>query len=243
MHRVADRVTVISSVLRERAWHFGRTDAKLIANGVHVDLLHAACERTAKVPGRILFVGRLEPMKGVDTLLRAFAQWKMENGIWKVGPSIHLRIVGDGSERGRLERLAKELNIMERVTFVGFVPVPAVYDEFAAAELFAGLSRSEALGNVFLEAQAAACPVVATNVGGIPDVVVDGQSGILIPPNDPQRAASSMLRILEQDTLRRSMAAAGTEKASQYEWSAIAKQYAAVYEALLRLERTSVVAR
>ena len=227
MHRCAHRVTVISSVLVERAKSFGRSDVSLIPNGIPLQAIIHACEAVAKVPSRILFVGRLERVKGVDVLLASLAELKVKSEKWEA------RIVGDGSQREALEDLAKQLGIADRVTFAGFVSVPAVYDEFAAAEIFVGLSRSEALGNVFLEAQAAGCAVIAARVGGIPDVVTDGETGILIAPDDPVSAANVLGSLLKDRAAREKLAANGTSHARKFDWSAIAERYAKVYEELL----------
>jgi glycosyltransferase involved in cell wall biosynthesis len=148
-------------------------------------------------------------------------------------PRIHVRIVGGGSLRRSLEELAEQLHIADRVTFVGFVSVPAVYGEFAAAEIFAGLSRSEALGNVFLEAQAAGCAVLGTAVGGIPDSVKDGVTGLLVPPDDPRVAAEAMARLIGDPSLRQRLSEAGKRHASSYDWKVIAQRYGEVYDALL----------
>lgn len=228
MHRAAHRVTVISSVLKKRAEILGRGDAVLIPNGVPLDLIREACGRVQKVPGRILFVGRLEPMKGVDTLLDAFA------ALSTVTSRAHLRIVGDGSLRQFLVSRFSSLVHDGRVSFAGFIPFPQVYEEFARAEIFCALSRSEALGNVFLEAQAAGCAVVGSNVGGIPDVVEDGKTGILVPPDDP-KAAAAALELLLQDTEKREALRRGAlERLERYDWKIIAQQYAQLYEELLR---------
>jgi glycosyltransferase involved in cell wall biosynthesis len=225
MHRSADALTVISNVLLERAESLGREDAVLIPNGMHVARLQEAVGRIPRVAGRVLFVGRLEQMKGIDTLLRAFAALRIEH-------ISHLRIVGGGSLCSSLEALARELGIADRVTFVGFVPVPAIYEEFAAAEIFAGLSRSEALGNVFLEAQAAGCAVVGTRVGGIPDSVTDGETGLLVPPDDPAAAREALERLINDAGLREKLSDAGREHAKKYDWSVIAERYAEVYESV-----------
>lgn len=226
MHRSADVVTAISSVLVERAKGF-RRNAVLIPNGIRVAELQAAKEE--RVPGRILFVGRLEPMKGVDTLLEAFAVMVRRAH----HDSVHLRIVGDGSERARLERQAADLGIADRVTFVGKVAHDAVAHEYAQAEIFCGLSRSEALGNVFLEAQAAGCAVVATNVGGIPDIVRDGVTGILVPPNNAEAAASTITHVLDNQTYHQALASAGRQNAENYDWKSISNQYDAIYQSCL----------
>ncbi len=231
MHAAADRITAISSVLVQRAQNFGYT-AQLIPNGIRSkELLEASMER---VPGRILFVGRLEPMKGVDTLLEAFAV--MVRGSQRLAPhhDSRIRIVGDGSQREMLERMATELGIADRVTFVGKVNHDQIAREYAQAEIFCGLSRSEAFGNVFIEAQAAGCAVVATDLGGIPDIVHHEVTGLLVPPNDPSAAATAIERLLGDADLRARLAKEGRLNAAKYDWNGIAEQYAAVYEELTK---------
>jgi glycosyltransferase involved in cell wall biosynthesis len=230
MHRSAHAITVISRVLAQRAQAFGR-ESVLIPNGIDRAAVERACGSHAKVPGRILFVGRLERMKGVDTLLTAFAA--MDNGQWTMDNerriTTKLRIVGDGSQRATLEKLAHDLGIADRVTFAGWVKVPEVFDEFAQAEIFCGLSRSEALGNVFLEAQAALCAVIGTRVGGIPDSVEDGVTGLLVPPDDAKAAADALRRLIDDSTIRERLARAGKEHARGYDWDSIAERYSDVY--------------
>ncbi len=238
MHRSANTVTAISSVLVERAKMFGK-EAVLIPNGIRLDLINHALSHRPKIDGRILFVGRLEKMKGVDVLLNAFAKLVRASApdAPTDGVAVHLRIVGDGSERKHLEQLARDLKITDRITFVGRVAPEKVADEFAQASIFCGLSRSEALGNVFLEAQAAGCAVVATNVGGIPDIVKDastslstgGETGLLVDPDDAEAAADAIKRLLEDDGLRVKLSENGQKHAQKYDWGVIAEGYREVY--------------
>ncbi|OGJ60972.1 hypothetical protein A3D88_01385 [Candidatus Peribacteria bacterium RIFCSPHIGHO2_02_FULL_52_16] len=221
--RSADRVTAISSVLQQVAQSYGR-EAVVIPNGLRL----ADIPVTEKIPGRILFVGRLEKMKGVDVLLKAFAALPT-----LAREQASLRIVGDGSERSALEALARDLKITDRVSFLGYVPTPAVYHEFAEAEIFCGLSRSEALGNVFLEAQAARCAVIATKVGGIPDIIKDRATGLLVPPDDADGARNAIETCLIDRSLAMKLAAAGKFHAQEYDWRSIAERYAEVYEEVL----------
>ncbi len=225
MHRRADRVTVISRALLDRAKRFGRVDATLLPNGVDFPAIRATCERFPKVPGRVLFVGRLRRMKGVDILLRAFSRLDF--------PQASLQIVGDGAERRSLETLVQQLKIGDHVSFVGQVPSSHVASVFAEAEVFCGLSRSEALGNVFLEAQAAGCAVIATRVGGIPDIVEDGKTGLLVPPEDIDAAAKALTLLLRDPAKRRELAEAGRGHAEAFDWSGIAGRYAEIYHGLL----------
>jgi glycosyltransferase involved in cell wall biosynthesis len=195
----------------------------VIPNGIDYEAFRAACARHAKVPGRILFIGRLEKMKGVDLLLAAFAQLK------KVTLPMKLHIVGDGSQRAVLESLARGFGIADRVRFLGRLAGALLLKEYAEAEIFCGLSRSEALGNVFLEAQAAGCAVVASDVDGIPEIVEDSVSGVLVEAKDTDAASKAMADLLGDAEQRKRFAEAGIERAKEYDWYVIAKRYTEQY--------------
>lgn len=262
IHRAPHHITAISKVLAERAASLGRTDVQVIPNGIPLHILTEARERWAKVPGRILFAGRLEPMKGVDTLLRAFAllsgqgsahstssgqavsdqkEGKNQNSKIKhhthishlmshVSPELH--IVGDGSLKKDLQKLARELGISKQVKFKGYLSGPFLAQEFAEAEVFCGLSRSEAFGNVFLEAQAAGGAVVATNIQGIPEIVPE-EAGTLVAPDQPEAAAEAIRHFLHSAEAREAAGQAGMQNAQHYDWSAVAAQYGRVYAEML----------
>ena len=219
--RRADTVTAISSALIAIVQPHRKDVVIKIPNGIHNAVFAEAKETHTKVPGRVLFVGRLEQQKGVDTLLEAFAQ---------VDAAAHLRIVGDGSRKKMLMQLAKDVQIEDRVTFVGRVRPEQIATEYAQAEIFCGLSRSEALGNVFLEAQAAGCYVIHTNVGGITDIVDDSAGcGIEVNDNMVAQTAQAMDAALKDDALRTRASESGIRRAAQYDWKDIAEQYAKLY--------------
>jgi len=220
-----DVVTAISKELISQAKLYGRKDTVHIPNGVHLKDV----PRHKPVPGRLLFVGRLEPMKGVDTLLQALKAIVENNP----DSNVHLHIVGDGGQRKNLEELSQALEIADRVTFVGKLSSTEVLDEYAHAEIFCGLSRSEAFGNVFLEAQACACAVVGTRIGGIPDIIHDGKSGILVMPEDSVMAAHEITKLLDDEILRTAIVHHGVANSVQYDWSKIAERYAKVYDSLV----------
>jgi glycosyltransferase involved in cell wall biosynthesis len=117
--------------------------------------------------------------------------------------------------------------------FLGRLTDLRLHRQFAEAEIFAGLSRSEALGNVFLEAQAAGCAVLATRTGGIPDIVHDDKSGLLIPPDDEKAAAEALEKLATDPQLRERLVKAGRENVLRYDWDLIAPKYAEVYRSLL----------
>lgn len=232
IHDAPDRITAISQALIERAKTFGRDDVVLIPNGISLHAVEEAVLFHQKIAGRILFVGRLETMKGVDTLLRAFALLVASHDPLPFDRHLlHLRIVGGGSQLNALTSLSCRLGIQKRVLFLGHISHSAIVDEYAQAELFCGLSRSEALGNVFLEAQAAGCAVIGTTVGGIPEIVHDGQTGVLVPPDDPEAAAQAMVRVLRDPRLRSALIGNAKQNARHYDWEGVARQYAGLYRA------------
>lgn len=238
-------VTAISGALSLLAAEHGRSDVMVIPNGIPLADIHRAMGGTEREPGRILFAGRLERMKGVDTLLRAFyklihlpairhpsppAMTQVEDLLPRPILQPVLRIVGDGSERQHLEQLARTLDIDTHVTFLGRLTTVDLFREYAEAEIFCGLSRSEAMGNVFVEAQAAGCAVIATTVGGIPEIVLDGETGMLVPPDDPGVTASALETLLTDHAFRAELSKHASAHAADFDWDGIAKSYAALYE-------------
>lgn len=227
MIRCANAVTAISSILAEQAEPYFGGNIRLIRNGIPFHELRRAAASMHKMPGRVLFVGRLEPMKGVDTLLRAFASLSTDLA------HACLHIVGEGSQMHTLKTLAANLHVEKHVRFLGYVRGPELLREYAEAEVFCGLSRSEALGNVFLEAQAAGCAVIATRVGGIPDIVHDEHTGLLVPPDDPASAASAIALLLRDSALRQSLAESGAQSVMQFNWDTIAALYGEEYRKMV----------
>jgi len=132
-------------------------------------------------------VGRLVPIKDVGTLLEALALASRE------APSLRLAVVGDGPERPALERRAADLGLHGLVAFTGWRrDLPAVY---AGLDAVALSSRNEGTPVALIEAMAAGRPVAATAVGGVPDVVEHERTGLLVPPGDPGRLASALVRL------------------------------------------------
>ena len=133
-------------------------------------------------------VARLEPEKGHPTLLEAWP------GVLRAVPDVYLLIVGEGSRRDELEAQARQLRIAHRVVFTGRRDdVPAVT---AALDVAVLPSYREAQGLTILEAMALSRPVVASNVGGIPEMVVDGVTGLLVPPRDAEALTGAIVRLL-----------------------------------------------
>ncbi len=194
-----DRLIAVSRAIQHKLVDEERTTVpvSLIYNGVDLkryDDQEACCtlpEEYGMEPGSQIVgvVARLEPEKGHPTLLEA---WPM---VLRAVPDAYLLIVGEGSRRDALEAQARELQIAHRVVFTGRRDdVPAVT---AALDVAVLPSYREAQGLSVLEAMALSRPVVASNVGGIPEMIDDGVSGLLVPPHDAEALADAIIRLLQ----------------------------------------------
>ena len=143
----------------------------------------------------VLFVGHLVPVKALDVLLNA---WAALSRLLSVGAHPRLVLIGEGTQRDTLERQARELGLADQVAFLGPKPQPAVADWIAAADLLTLPSHAEGSPNVIVEALASGTPVVASRVGGIPDLVDDGVNGLLVPAGDAAALAEALAAALQR---------------------------------------------
>jgi glycosyltransferase involved in cell wall biosynthesis len=208
--------------------HPGFDPARIIVveNGVALPGAGAPTDPLAAVrrPGHhvVICVARLDPLKDLGTLIQAVAS--------RPEPT-QLVVVGDGVERGRLEAVAAELGVRDRVTFLGYRSDVAAL--LAGADVFALSSLTEGLPIAALEAMAAGLPVVATAVGGVPDVVEPGRTGLLVPPRDPARLGAAIAELLGDPARRAAFGAAGKERAAtRFSLRAMALNYLRAYREL-----------
>ncbi len=188
-----------------------------------IDLAHwqAALARSPQEhraqPG-ILCVAHLYPRKDVATLLRAIRQMETD---------ALLRIVGIGPELTRLRRLCRDLHLESRVTFLEHISFAQLAQEYRNADVFCLPSRQEGFGIVLLEAMAAGLPVVAARTAAIPEVVPDGQCGLLVEPGDVAGFAAALDALLKDSALRQRLGNAGLARAEQYDAPCIGREFLA----------------
>lgn len=201
----------VSGFLRSRLLDRGYPDQKVRTHYIGVDTeKFKPAERAGDEP-YILCVGRHVPKKGIDVLLRAFSR------MTKKHQALSLLQVGSGPLTGTLKTLAHTLGIEARVRFLGAQPHDKVVELMRGARVFALPSQearngdSEALGIVFNEASACGVPVVATRHGGIPEAVLDGETGFLVPEKDDAALAEKLDLLLTDDALARRMSRRGRE--------------------------------
>lgn len=164
----------------------------------------------------VLTVARLEPYKGVDTVLKAVAQLRHD------GLDLNYLVVGSGKKADRYRQLAEELGIEEAVRFVGNVPdaeLPALYN---AALAYLGVSRRadgsrvEGFGVALAEASACGLPVIAGRSGGLAEAVRDGETGLVVDPEDPAAVAAALSRLVTDQLLARRLGQAGRKAVETY---------------------------
>ena len=187
--RAGDRIVVNAELLRPTGRACQRTD--VIPSGVDTDRFRPSADRIAAKArlgvdvGRPLIgtVGRLEPRKGTATLIAALATLRAG------GRDASLVVVGDGPLRSELVATAARLGLASHVQMLG--DRADIEEILAAVDVFVLPSRTEGMSNALLEAMAMALPVVATAVGGTPEVIAEGRSGLLVPSDDPSAMAAA----------------------------------------------------
>jgi glycosyltransferase involved in cell wall biosynthesis len=210
---------------------------RIIRNAARADAFRtadSAVRRTMEAlvpqPGRqiVLAAGRLSPDKGFHILIDAIP------AVLARAPEARWMICGDGTQRGELERQVRDAGLLGVVAFAGFRDD---LDQWMPnADLFVLPSFTEGLPNVLLEAHAAGVPVVATAVGGTPELVLDGETGLLVPPDDPAALADRMTQLLADTALRRRMSqAARTRVREQFTFEVQAQAYVDLFDELLEL--------
>ena len=251
--READRVIAVSrftaSILRDR---IGVDPARLVIMhpGCDVDRFRPVTAR-ASVRERLLgsrtsanvllTVANLVRRKGHEVVLQALPR------VRERFPDVVYVIVGDGPYRPELERLTASLGLGDSVAFAGRIPADELPDAYALSDVFVMPSRAqlelddvEGFGMVYIEANACGKPVVGGRSGGIADAVVDGETGLLVAPDDPSDVAATLERLLADASLRQRLGAQGRARAlADFTWGGFAIRLDAVLESARRDRRPS----
>lgn len=216
----ADHVHVISRYLERWVRRMGYSGKiSLIPNGVDARFFAAGASHpsASEMPWNIVTACRLVPVKGVADLLSAIALLRHDRG-----RDVRLAIAGDGPLRGDLERQACRLDIGDIVSFLGHCEHDRLPRVLAAADIFVLPSLFEGLGNSFLEAMAAGIPIVGTPVGGIPDFLIDGRTGLFCRTGIPDSIADAIERLMTDPLLRLTVVAgARAAIAETYDWDVV----------------------
>jgi glycogen(starch) synthase len=220
---VIDRADAIVTLTQAAADRLRASVVRVIPSGVDPSRFAGSLRDPFPTIGRprILYVGRLAPQKNVSTLLDAFALMPDDR--------TQLVIVGDGPDRSALEAQARRSGQAGRIHFTGFLPHPCIPSVLAHADVLALPSRYEELGSVLLEAMQAGVPIVASSVGGIPELLEGGRSGRLVHPTDARAFGAALTELLTRPGAADALVAAARSRVLSYHWGPLAQQIAQVY--------------
>ncbi|GAB1723751.1 MAG: glycosyltransferase [Nitrospira sp. CR1.1] len=196
---------------------------QLLPNGAPLDVIEAV-EGGSVDPSLptnyLLTAGHLIHRKGIDVVIASLREAKQR------GMCLHLVVAGDGPERENLIRQSDELGVADQVTFLGNQTHEQVLRLMKSCLAFVLASRAEGMPLVIAEAMACGKAVIASNVDGVPEIVQDGITGILVPPDNPEALASGLTRLCMDSVLREMLARRGKEWACrEYNWECIATRY------------------
>jgi glycosyltransferase involved in cell wall biosynthesis len=233
--RTSDQVVAISSYTAQEIARLVAIPVRVIPYTTGVPEVVASQPAAPLGAGafRILFVGRLVERKGVAGLVEA---------VDRLPPALdaRLEIVGDGPERAKLGALIRERRLEDRVVLRGRVSGAELGAAYAAAHVVVlpsildSRSDTEGLGVVLLEAMSHGVPVIGSRVGGIPDIIVDGETGLLVAPGDPTALAAALQRLAEDRGLAARLGAAGRAHVrTHFSWESIVAAWEACYAAAL----------
>ncbi|MFO7900712.1 MAG: glycosyltransferase family 4 protein [Planctomycetota bacterium] len=231
--RATSRFVAVSQHTAEECLARGigtRAQYRVIHNGIDLDRFsREQVERpfADSGPGPVVgVVGSLTAEKRVDVLLRAVQQLTSEY------PALLVCVVGDGPLRDHLQGMAQQLQLGERVQFPGLVP--DVRPWLARFDVLVSPSEREGLPTVLLEALAMGCPVVASRVGGVPEIIQHGRTGLLVKPNDPRAIEDAIRRLLRSPEQRELLRREGRRRAvSSFGLDTMLRRTEAVYDELL----------
>ncbi|MCI0642797.1 MAG: GT4 family glycosyltransferase PelF [Gemmataceae bacterium] len=206
--RLADAFVCVSHASARQMRGEGMPDSRLFTIWNGIDLERFSCCNKEQASGPAVTVARLSPEKDIANLLRAAQR------VLSAVPGFHLEIAGDGPCRAELEALSKELGIADRVKFLG--EIRNVQDVLSRARLFVLPSRTEGISLTLLEAMACGLPVVATDVGGNPELVEQEKTGCLVAAGDPEVLAAAIARLWDDAPTRLAMAQAGRRRVEEH---------------------------
>jgi N-acetyl-alpha-D-glucosaminyl L-malate synthase BshA len=229
----SDAVTAVSDSLRQ-------TTVEQLGIHKRIDVIPnfidpARFEQTRDSPGarrwakpgeRILIhISNFRPVKRVLDVVEIFDRVRRE-------VPCRLLMVGDGPDRGKIEQRCRECRLCDDITFVGSLPL--IEEVLVGGDLFLLPSETESFGLAALEAMACEVPVIASRAGGLPEVVVEGETGYLCPVGDVDAMAAAAVRLLQDQPLRRAMGEAGRRRAVEiFSQDAVVARYRSLYERVM----------
>ncbi len=211
-----------------------RIQSDVVPNIIDLERFRPRTEPRSRNVLQILVPRNLEPIYDVATALHALRI------VRSALPQVRMTVAGSGPERARLEGLASELGVADAVEFCGRVEREVMASLYRDADVVVNPSLVDNMPNSVLEALASGVPVVSTNVGGVPYIVRDGATALLVPPDAPIELAAAVRRVLEDAALAAELRQNGLREVRQYAWSQVRDQWSRVYGSALAGSRIAM---
>ena len=223
--RFADQVQVISSYLADMARQYGyKGKISIVPNGANSKNFQTDSKSKISKQKTIITTSRLVHKNGVDILIDAIAK------VRELIPDIQCWVLGDGEEKNNLALRVTRYALQDNVKFFGTIPYEKIAEYLAQADIFVRPSRSEGLGTAFLDAMAAGVPIIGTPVGGIPDFLKDGETGLFVRPDDADDLAGKIEHLMKDGALRVLLAENGRRLVEEhYDWNSIEDRVRALF--------------
>jgi glycosyltransferase involved in cell wall biosynthesis len=222
----ATRLVVPSPFLQQVFSEVG-VSAAIIPNIIDLDLFCPAAPPPLDAGFTLVITRNLEPIYGLDTAIQALALAR------KAIPDIQLKIAGSGPQRAELEQLAERLGLANAVVFLGRLERPQIVDLYHSAHAMLNPSRVDNMPNSVLEALACGVPVISTNVGGVPYIVENGRTAVLVSPDEAQEMAQAIVKLCSDPVLRSRLRDAGLRAVAPYAWDQVRPQWLALYHSVV----------
>lgn len=230
----AFHVTCVSADLANtliNRWGMSENKVSVIPNGYDDELIQRLRHKKVDVGSKVLiFVGSLRPVKDPFTLLRGMRI------VMARRDDVNLYVVGDGILRSQLERFCIQ-NDLRNVFFFGELPHERALELVSSSDIVLSTSKEEGLPTVIVEAMALGKCVVATAVGGVPEIIKDGKNGILVPTSAPNKIAQMVIELLNDPEIRREISKTAIKDVEGFSWKEIASEHLKIYEKATKSSR------
>ena len=226
--RQADQILSTSHVMAKETGKYTNKNIEVTPFGVHLDIFQPLSPQQAKKGIVLGTIKALEHKYGIDILIKAFAKVLKE----RKEDALSLEIIGKGTALENLQALCRTEGVEDKVHFLGTIDNLEVPNALNRLDIYLALSRwdSESFGVAIVEAQACETPVIVSNKGGLPEVVADGVTGIVVPSENVAETAKAIHRLLDDEALRKQMGIKGRQRVQElYDWQENVSQMVAVY--------------
>jgi N-acetyl-alpha-D-glucosaminyl L-malate synthase BshA len=226
----ADKVIALTEDMKEKLQINYKKNIVVLPNGIDLKKFEGFSKQGMRDNFKIgsdekiiTFVGSFKLVKGVKYLIEAFAI------IFKRNSEVKLLLIGDGPERKNLKNMVETHNLTLSVDFMGNVANQKIPEYLSISDIFVLPSLSEGFPSVILEAMASGLPIIATRVGGLPEIIKEGENGFLVDPKNSNQIADKAVLFLENSRLREKISGNNKEKSKEYNWENIIEKLVKVY--------------